>query len=158
MKVAGIDLSSFAVDVVLLDEDTDAAEWHRFELAGGTPFDRTRSLRACFPSRSFWEDAGVYLLGIEDPHSRANHTAKALGLVTGGVAALLPRDLVVLQVPTAEWKREFTGSGSSDKEAVAVKAALLGFIELNLNATDAYGIAWATRAINQRAIEKGRAA
>jgi hypothetical protein len=157
MKVAGIDVSSFNVDVVLLDEDIDAATWHRFELDGPTPFARTRSLRANFPTRSFWEEHGVYLIGIEDPHSRANHTAKALGLVTGGIAALLPRDLTVLQLPTAEWKGEFAGSGSATKERIAQIARVLGFTPDNLNATDAYGIAQAARALNNRAIQRGAA-
>lgn len=160
MKVAGLDISSFAVDVVLLEEESDAAEWHRFELDGGTPFERTRSLRAVFPSRSFWEDAGVYLAGIEDPHSRFPHVAKAMGLVTGGVAALLPRDLCVIQTAPKEWKRIFTGNANAEKQLVRQHAMARGFdvdIRASSDAFDAYGIAWAVRALNNEAIQKGAA-
>ena len=33
--IAGIDFSTYAVDVVLLDEDTDQAAWHRFRTRDG---------------------------------------------------------------------------------------------------------------------------
>ena len=152
--IAGIDLSSFAVDVVLLEDDTDAATWHRFELAGPTAFERARSLRAVFPTRSFWEDHGVWLLGIEDPHSRFPHAAKALGMATGAVAALLPRDLTVIQTAPKEWKRIFTDASNSDKQTVANVARYYHrFKADDFNATDAYGIAWAVRHLNQQALD-----
>lgn len=172
MNVAGIDISSFAVDVVLLDEDSDAATWHRFILDGATPFDRTRSLRGVFPPRSFWEDNAVFLVALEDPVGHHAHTAKALGLVTGGVAALLPRDLHVVQTQPSEWKRIFCGRGNATKPDIVAACHQRGFDstvgapavnvaatrELAQDAYDAYGIAWAVRRLNNEAIEKGRAA
>jgi hypothetical protein len=73
MNVAGIDVSS------LQRRRRPPRRRHRRTRRGTassstapTPFERTRSLRGVFPSRSFWEEHGVYLAGIEDPHSRAN--------------------------------------------------------------------------------------
>ena len=168
MRIAGFDISSFAVDIVLLDENSDQAEWHRIALDGATPFDRARALRLLFPGRSFWEDAGVYLAGFEDPYSRQSHTAKALGLVTGAAATLLPSQLPTVQTAPAEWKRIFTGNPNASKHDVwdrcmelfppqrdeANAFAWAG----NNNASDAYGIAWAVRALNNEAIQRGRAA
>lgn len=161
MKIAGFDISSLAVDFVLLDETTDHADWTRIELAGGTPFERARTLRLLFPSRSFWEDHGVYLAAFEDPFSRQSHTAKALGLVTGAAAALLPSQLATVQTPPAEWKRIFTGAANADKQTVRMHAIARGFDidpRTSTDAFDAYGIAWAVRALNRQAIEKGKAA
>jgi len=157
--IAGIDVSSFNIDLVLLHDDTDHATWHRIPLQGATPFDRARSLRLRIPSRSWLEDHGIWLAGIEDPHSRASHTAKALGLATGALVALLPAQLPILSMPPAEWKRSFTGTGSADKHTVRSHAISRGFapIGATADAYDAYGIAWAARAINQQAIQKGAA-
>jgi hypothetical protein len=171
MNIAGLDISSFAVDVVLLDEETDDATWHRFRLDGSTPFERTRSLRGVFPSRSFWEDNAVFLAAVEDPVGHHAHTAKALGLVTGGVAALLPRDLIAVQTQPSEWKRIFCGRGNATKEDIVAACHRHGFDsragapavnvaatrELAQDAYDAYGIAWAVRALNNEAIQRGAA-
>jgi hypothetical protein len=166
VKVAGLDISSYAVDLVLLDEETDAATWQRFSLAGATPFERTRTLRDVFPTRYFWEEHGVYLFAVEDPHSRFPHAAKAMGLVTGGVAALLPREAVVVQTAPKEWKRIFTGNANATKDAVAERAIDL-WTESGApvpycdgeddNTWDAYGIAWAVRKLNDDAIQRGAA-
>ena len=157
MSVAGIDFSSRAVHVVLLDDDTDQASPHVYELHGPTPFERARSLRRSFPTRSFWEDHGVYLVAIEDPHSRANHTAKALGLAAGAIAALLPNALTVIQTPPAEWKRVFTGSPTATKDLVSLHVSAIWADaphDMTHDTSDAYAIAWAARRINQQAIEK----
>jgi hypothetical protein len=151
--IGGIDLSSFAVDVVLLEDDTDAATWHRFDLTGRTPFERARSLRGVFPTRSWWEEQGVWLLGIEDPYSASKGVAKALGMATGAVAALLPRDLTVIQTAPTEWKRLTVGASNASKDQVARWAACFGFEPGDLNATDAYAIARAIRLLNQRAVD-----
>ncbi len=160
MSICGIDFSSRAIHLVLLDDDIDQAEAHVLELHGATPFERARSLRTSFPTRSWWDDHGVWLVGIEDPHSRANHTAKALGLAAGAIAALLPSPLTVIQTPPTEWKRIFTGDARASKEAVAVHACEVwdGAGGTDDNTTDAYGIAWAVRRLNNQAIQEARTA
>lgn len=163
MTVAGIDYSSRAVDIVLLNDDTDHAAWTRVELHGATPIERARSLRGRLPLRSWWEDEGVYLIGIEDPYSRSKGVAKALGMAAGAIVALLPVDLTVIQTPPIEWKRLAIGNGSATKAQVANWArAELGHDGVTTwaqDAYDAYAIARAVRHLNNHAIaEGGRAA
>lgn len=159
--ILGIDFSSQAIHLVLLDDDTDTAEATVVELAGATPFERARSARLFFPPRSWFEDKGVWLVGIEDPHSRANHTAKALGLAAGAIAALLPTSLTVVQTPPAEWKRVFTGNARAQKldvwrRCVELYPAAFDW-SVDNNLTDAYGIAHAVRTINNQAVERATA-
>lgn len=160
MTVAGIDFSSRAVHIVLLDADTTDASLRVFAMLGSTPFERARSLRRVFPTRGFWEDNGVYLVGIEDPHSRANHTAKALGLAAGAIAALLPNAMTVVQTAPSEWHRLFTGNASASKDEVAAHARQVWPEpppDGDDNAWDAYGIAWAVRTLNQHAVQQSLA-
>lgn len=162
--IAGVDISSFAIDIVLLDDDTDDATWHHFALRGSTPFERARNARLVLPGRSWWEDCGVWLLGYEDPVGHHAHTAKALGLALGAVAVLLPPSLVCVATQASEWQRKFTGwkkqprTSAERKELVRCRADELGFTPgKNSNATDAYGIAWVIRSLNDAAIQKGAA-
>lgn len=161
MSVCGIDFSSRAVHLVFLDDTTNDADALIIELEGATPFERARSLAAMFPSRSSLEELGVWLVGIEDPHSRANHTAKALGMAAGAIAALLPRELTVVQTRPTEWKHLFCGGPMASKDVVKWHArALWDSIPLDAdhNLTDAYGIAWAVRYLNDQAVLKAGAA
>lgn len=156
VSVIGCDLSSFAVDLVVLQDDSRSGTWHRFMLEGSTPFERARSLRGVFPTRSWFEEQGCWLFGIEDPYSASKGVAKALGLATGAVAALLPRELTVIQTPPSEWKRLTTGAANASKADVARWAACNGFVPGDLNATDAYAIARAVRLLNNDAAEAAR--
>jgi hypothetical protein len=164
MNVCGIDYSVHAVDLVLLDEETPAATWERIHLEEGEgAFVAARSLRGRFPGRSWFEEQGVYLVGLEEPFSsNFAGTAKALGTIAGALAVLLPPGLTVLRLPTQEWKRETIGKANATKEDVAVWAAMTWNPpdqrpRPTQDAYDAYGIAYAARAINQRAIERGAA-
>lgn len=160
MSVAGIDFSSRAVHLVLLDDDTNQAETYTYLLRGDTPFERARSLRSTFPTRSWWDDRGVWLIGIEDPFSRSKGVAKALGLSAGAIAALLPYPLTIVQTAPHEWKRVFTGYASASKGLVEDQARKLWNNPPDTaddNTFDAYGIAWAVRSINNLAVERATA-
>lgn len=154
--IAGCDVSSFAIDLVLLEDDTDDATWHHYPLTGRTPFERVRTLRAVFPSRSWWEDHGVWLLGIEEPYSQSKGVAKALGLATGAVCALLPADLTVIQTPPQEWKRLTVGKASASKgDVYDWSRDQLGhrFEKWKQDGYDAYAIARAVRLLNNDAAD-----
>lgn len=165
MKVAGIDFSTRAVDLVLLDEETTVASWHRIPLIEGRgTLAAARSLRGRFPGRSWFESEGVYLVALEETFS-GHHagTAKKLGMIAGAIAVLLPPDLTLLEIPAHEWKRETVGKAGSTKAAVQMWFTEVGFQanpgsgKWTQDAFDAYAIAWAARALNQRAIERGAA-
>lgn len=160
--IAGIDYSSRAIDIVLIDDDTRAGSWLRIPLEGDTPLDRARSLRGRLPLRSWWDDHGVYLIGIEDPRGHHAHTAKALGFAGGAVAALLPSGIPIVQTMTAEWKRLTVGRGSATKEQVAAwsrhemyHAHSLTPVLWPQDAYDAYAIARAVELLNNQAIDQG---
>lgn len=157
MTVAGIDFSTKAVDIVLLDDDTDQAEWFRYEIADerGALW-ACRNLRLIFPGGSFFESRGVWLVGLEQPYSQSRDTAKKLGMVAGAIAARLPTDLTVIQTDPNEWHRIFTGNAKAGKEQIAERArGQRGYpdSEWPQDAYDALGIAYAVRWLNQHAIE-----
>ena len=151
--IAGLDYSTRAVDVVLLDEDSDRAEWHRFELSGSDAFERARSVRKEMPTAysSFWDIRGVLAVGIEDPRG---YNAGALYRVQGAILACLPpMTLVQPWIPSA-WRKQVGLPGNASKDAVM---ALVyqprddqpphGWPQ---DACDAYCIALATRSVLQR--------
>ena len=148
MKVAGIDYSSRAVDIVLLDETTDAAEWHRFPLEGQDAFERARNVAAVVPGRamSFWDD--VMAVGIEDPRG---YGSGALYRVQGVVLGCIPSSRLVYPWIPSAWRKTVGLKGNADKlesvrvawERVPNPAHVL--VHWDDNACDAYCIALATR-------------
>lgn len=152
--VLGIDLSSFAVDLVLLDETTAQAQWLRLDLAGENAFERCLDVRRVMPSRSWLEGRGVYLVAIEKPVCNSFRSASAQLPVFGAVAALLPERLPVWSLSPAEWKREL-GVASGRKPTADEIAAVVGPVARTWpqDGLDACGVAYAAREMNRRAIE-----
>lgn len=153
MNVLGIDLSSFALDLVLLDENTDEPEWIHLALEGETAFDRCRQVAAVMPSASWFEDKGVYLAAIEKPTAASFISAAAQFPVFGAVAVLLPRDLVVWSYRPAEWKAAvgipLTEKPTGELMATRVGGAVAGWPQ---DALDACAVAWAAKQTNARAV------
>ena len=161
MIVAGIDFSTKAIDIVLLRED-DSAEWHRYELPKG-PLPPAAVTLLVLPgifyrrSNPMIEGVPVGLIGLERPYCRGFGTATALYEVRGAILAWVSDAVTVLSLPPQEWKLELTGYAKASK--LDVRAAIVKLIPFTdahdwpQDAFDAYGIAWAARAINQRAAE-----
>lgn len=106
-SVVGIDLSTKALDLVALDENTNRAEWVRCELPGAKAWDRTLAIREQLPPREWWQT--VYLVAIESPYGSGQPgTLAKLSQVVGAVAASLPARLRVPErcwlVRPDEWK------------------------------------------------------
>jgi hypothetical protein len=147
---AGIDYSTHAIDVVLVDEDTGAATWHRTELEGNDAFDRARSARdtriareKLLPPFMSWDD--VVAVGIEDPRG---HNAGALYRVQGAILAQLPVRLLVHPLIPSQWRKLVGLPGDSSKQQVASWALKQPGIRdwpvpIPFDATDAYCIALA---------------
>ena len=162
--IAGIDVSTKQVAIVLLNDDDDHAETHLFPLAaegGDRPaWAAARSVQDVLPRPTglFWDP--VWLIGIEDPMSRGIHAAKSLSLVLGAVLTMLPRDVPVIPLPPTEWKRETHGKAMASKDQVAHwvfrtwKADTP--ILVDQDTIDAYAIAYAARALNSRAVAAAR--
>jgi hypothetical protein len=163
VTVAGIDFSTKAIDVALLDDDTDQAVWYRFPLAHGKGhLALARSVSRVVPPRSWWEEHGVWLVGVEDPMSRFPHVAKALGVVAGALLARMPLELPVVQTEPSEWQGKFLALAKlpADRKTAIRARTLEAMPHLSIwpqDAFDAYGIAWATRKLNADAIARVRA-
>lgn len=111
MNTLGIDLSSRAIDLVLLDENADRAEWHRITLDGETAFERARDVAEKMPQPGWYEAHGVYLCAVERPFSRSRNDV--VRLVQGCVLASIPPGLDVWEVAPQTWKAHigFKGRG-----------------------------------------------
>jgi Holliday junction resolvasome RuvABC endonuclease subunit len=158
VTVAGIDFSTKAIDVVLLNDDTDHATWHRYTITHKQgAFYAARQVNDAMPTSSFWDQ--VWLAAIEDPYSNSRGTAKALGMIRGAVLASIPTRLPILPTAPQEWKRVFCGNPSASKTDVKDAAIRRGFdpADAAQDAYDAYGIAWAIRKLNHDAIERNAA-
>jgi len=104
-------LSSRYLDLVLLDENADRAEWHRITLEGDTAFERARDVAEKMPQPGWYEAHGVYLCAIERPFSRSRNDV--VRLVQGCVLASIPSSLDVWEVAPQTWKAHigFKGRG-----------------------------------------------
>lgn len=142
--IAGIDLSSKAIDCALIDEDTGQLEaLYRWALtATGDAFDRTRWVRDSMPSRGWWTDQGVIAIGIEDP--AGNHGVRAIARVQGGILQCLPLTVVVHPLPPSRWRKLIGLPGNASKDDVFEWANDQHPVPTQ-DAADALGIAHATR-------------
>lgn len=148
MRVAGIDFSSNAIDVVFVDlDDTVPPEWNRYELAGQDAFDRTRSIAYSMPPRTdeMWDD--VLAVGIEHPAGKFG--VGSMMRVQGAVLSMLPNQLVVKPWPPGAWRKAVGLRGTATKEQVRAFGLDAFGGEYRAPVTqdcfDAYCIALATR-------------
>jgi hypothetical protein len=156
VTVLGVDFKTHAIDLALLDDDMNTAVRLRVELAGVTAFDRARSTRRLFPSRRWLEDEmGVVLVGLEKPYSSHFPASAALMRLQGAIAVLLPPAVPVIELDPQEWRHELGLPKAGPKATKAhVRARVLELYpdaaEWGQDAIDAYAIAYAARAIDQR--------
>jgi hypothetical protein len=157
VNVLGIDLSSRAIDLVLLDENADRAQWTRIELEGDTAFERARDVAEKMPQPGWYEAHGVYLCAIERPFVRRGQDV--IRLVQGAVLAEIPRELHVWEVSVSQWKKAL---GVPIREKPDARAfGTFSFAAPPIWAQDAYdalGVALYARDENARGIELSLAA
>jgi hypothetical protein len=173
--VVGIDVSTFAVDMVRLDLETDAAGWHHYEAIGPHALDRARSfcLPGSLPTRAsaWWDD--VALVALERPAGVSRRVVSDLMLVLGVVIAHIPPSISVWQLVPSEWRKACGLPGNASKghvrawsihqlawahgkigDADTARGPMHGLIypgwieKWPQDAHDAHAIAYAARAIN----------
>jgi hypothetical protein len=150
---AGIDLNSFVVDIVLLDEDTYEARWIRRRIDAGRKadaFDRCRRLRDILPPRTSWADSGVLAIGIEKPMAHNPRGIVPQIRVQGALLACLPTEITIYEFVPATWKSLALGHGHASKADGSVWASKhvrwpVGQQHLPQDAVDAACIAEAAR-------------
>lgn len=153
--VAGIDLSSRAIDIVKIEEESNRAEWFRFELEGASAWERTRDVRRAMPKGSWWDD--VYLAAIETPFPDQQGVLRR---VQGAVMACIPSRLLVWEANAAEWKRELglkTKPSWGDLDALTGDTTVVlpdsRWVNAQEHFRDAYCIAYWAREANRKGIK-----
>jgi hypothetical protein len=156
VNTLGIDLSSRAIDLVLLDENEQLAQWQRVELDGATAFDRARDVAEKMPQPGWYEAHGVYLIAVEEP---MGFQSRVLYRVQGAILATLP-DVPVWEVRPAAWKNAL-GIKQTEKPTCENFIDRFDFSDgfcrrtvWKQDAWDALGIALYARDVNARGIEK----
>ncbi len=161
---AGIDYSSNAIHIVLVDEETGApTNWKKIDLAcgPGDSFERCRRARDLLPARSRWSDIGVVAVAIEATFSRDFRAATALARVQGALLACLPRDLLIVPLAANHrapegWKALTVGKTTASKEEVrdwAINACNRGMPPaLEQDFYDAFCLARAMRELLERRV------
>jgi len=153
--IAGIDLDSRGVYVVLVDEDSGAyLDRLTADLtdASADAFDRARRVRDLLPVRGWWRDTCI-AVGIEEPFSNSYRSAAGLARVQGAVLACLPPDLLACPIaPNRKapdgWKALTVGTTTASKDEVRQWAEAHGLpSELEQDFADAFCIARAMRSI-----------
>lgn len=147
MTILGIDLSSFGVDVVELNERDGRAHHHRYDLGKGDILERVRRVHYVLPHRDRWERAVA--IGLERP--AAKFGAWQVSMVFGAVLQCLPYGILVTWLTANSWKARALGKGhgSASKDEVLAWAGDHWADHpspLTQDAADAYGLAVAVRA------------
>jgi hypothetical protein len=160
--IAGIDFNTKSVDVVLLSEHDNHADWIHRDFHGQDAFDRARAVRDAMPSRGWWEDAGVLALFIEEPRGKGKVDASTLFRVQGAILATLPPALAVGPLMPHQWKPKCGLKGNAKKweiDSFAHKAWINRPPDANQDSHDAFAIAYAGRQLYEvSAIQIGSSA
>ncbi len=165
MRVAGFDYSTWSIDVVVLDMETDDGIWTSLAIRdpeAAQPFvaiAAARMVRTVIPELDL---VGVGIACLEKPFSQSRATIAALSLVEGAIVASLPRPVKrVWEMPAQEWKQLFCGHPQATKQEICLHARGHGFDPLPevaaADAFDAFGIAWAARRLNELGLAQANA-
>jgi len=139
VTVAGVDVSTRQIDVVVLDTRTGRATWHPWRLPAGDLIHRIASIRD-WPADSLL--AGCSAVGIERPYGR--HGAWQASMAAGATVTRLPAVPMRWWSP-AEWRRACGLPGNASKLDVLWWASSQGCpSDWSQDAADAYCIAYAT--------------
>lgn len=152
--ILGIDLSTRAIELVLLDETTNRAVWDHIELAGTDHFERLRDIPRRMPrwASGWYDDQGVMLVAVEAPFGRGQAGTEAkLNRVFGAIVTCVPPRIAVWEIAPHDWRHQLELPGNAPKDACRLRALELGACPDwdDQNAYDAFAIAYAARRIDQ---------
>ena len=121
MWIAGIDVSTKAVDLALIHQDNlQPPKWHHYPLTGHDAWERTRSIPYAMPGphSTFWDT--VAAIGMENP--AGTHGAHAVQRAVGAVLACLPPLALVQPWRPSEWRKACAMPGNASKGHVRAAA------------------------------------
>ena len=160
MLVAGIDLSTRALDVVTIPFDQDAdlpPVWTHVPLADQDPsglawFYVCRRVRERIRNRVDFDE--IVLVAVERPMGHAQILLPLFGAIT----AAIPAHCAVVFEPPQTWRKVTLGKGNATKDDAVEWALDHGAgRDWNDHACEAFGLAWAVRELNRQAIERNAA-
>jgi Holliday junction resolvasome RuvABC endonuclease subunit len=169
MSVLGIDLDTSNITYALLDDDGVEATIHQYRIRHKHgSFYAARHARDHLPGGSWYDQHNVWLAGIEKPMDARNPgTLMALARVQGAILASLPPGLTVIETAPQEWVKLFTKLDKIPVNRVERKGVVADRVEQLLerelgdwsyDMTDAYGIAFVARDLNDRGIQAAQTA
>jgi hypothetical protein len=149
----GIDFSTFAIDLVLVSENANRAAWHHITLHGPDAFERVRTIPANMPPASWYDDHGVYLVGLERPFSDSRNDI--IRLAEGAILASIPSRIHAREVAPQTWKAHIRHRGRGKPATTAfppfLRTPVGGWRQ---DAIDALGVALYVRDDNADLIAK----
>jgi hypothetical protein len=155
--IAGCDISTRAIHIVSLPEDTNDADLRvvRLDAQRGGQLDRVRRMRDLMPGRGAWRDAGVTLIAVERPYSHIAETLAPMMLAYGGLMQLLPVDVPLLELSASTWRAELgLPQRGDDRKPAAIRFAREHWRDapaaIDDDVADAFCIAYAAREIDLR--------
>lgn len=158
MYVVGVDVSSFAIDIVglPLDDGPEAslARVRHIPLAGRTAIERAMLASSMIPRGTAWDE--VARVAIERPYGPGGDTLFALHLAVGAVVGALPEHLLPpLLLRPSSWRKKAGLSGRATKAEVKefVREHYPGASRWKQDTCDACCIARAARAIERGEVE-----
>jgi len=122
MNIAGIDYSTQAIDIVLVDVDDGAARWCHYDLPQvGDAFERTREVAQVLPARRsvFWDT--TLAIGIEEPMARGPRSVQLipkLKAIQGAILSCIPRDKAVAPLDARDWRVKCGLKANASKDDV----------------------------------------
>lgn len=167
--ICGLDISTRAIHIASLPEDTNHAQLHvvRLDTKRGDAIERIRRLRDVMPARRAWRDEGCALIAIERPYHHSPGIAVMMA-VYGALLQLFPADMPLLELRSDDWRAECgipirkpRDAGSDFHKRAAVAFARSRWPDappLDHDAAEAFCVAWAAREIELRAREGVRPA
>lgn len=157
MSVIGVDLSTKAIHICVLPEDTNQAQLHvvRLDIPRADTTTRVRRMRDRLPARGAWADLGCTLIAIERPYSHQAATLAPMMLAYGGLLQLIPEAMPLLELSPPEWRRECSLPQRGDLiKPAAIRFAREQWVDapaaLDDNGADAFCIAYAAGQIDLR--------
>lgn len=151
MMVAGIDVSTFAIDVVWIDlDDLEAPHWCRYSMEGRDAWERCRDVGREFPGASseVWDETTA--IGMEVAFGPSSGDVNRC---VGAVLSRLPQGILIERWSSSQWKKAVGLAGNAKKQQVMDHVLRIAFGVgwktdqkiLEQDACDAYCIALATR-------------
>ena len=120
--ILGVDLSTKAIDLVALDEDTPSQFEHlRIVLPGWGWWASANNMVTLLHEHlayKWMNDRNIYLAGIERPYGQHRQAIASLHTILGGLLSSLPVRITAYEISPADMRRELGLPGNCKKDVM----------------------------------------